>query len=102
MKTTIIKFAAAFTDCPGGRSRIDGDFSGEQFREDLLEPALARYDHVILDLNGVFSFPSSFVNEAFGVLASERGLEVVRKQLTLKLEDNPLGLDLIEAAMAAA
>lgn len=100
MKTTTIKFAKDFTDCPGGRARINGDFSGEQFRKDVLEPALARYDRVILDLNGVFSFPASFVDEAFGVLVEERGLDAVWQQLTLKLEDNPVALESIKEAMA--
>jgi hypothetical protein len=100
MTTTTIKFAAAFTDCPGGRSRSKGDYSGEQFREDILEPALFRFDHVILDLNGVISFPSSFVDEAFGRLTFERGSQAVKSRLTLKFDDHPLGLALIEAAMA--
>lgn len=100
MKTTTIKFAKEFTDCPGGRSRINGDFSGEQFRKDVLEPALARYERVVLDLNGVFSFPASFVDEAFGVLVEERGLDAVKNQLVLKLEDNPVALESIEEAMA--
>ena len=100
MKTKTIQFTKEFTDCPGGRARIHGDFSGEQFREDVLEPALARYDRVILDLNGVFSFPASFVDEAFGVLVEKLGLDAVKKQLELKLEDNPIALKSINEAMA--
>ena len=100
MKIKTIKFAKEFTDCPGGRARIHGDFSGEQFREDVLEPALARYDRVILDLNGVFSFPASFVDEAFGVLVEKRGLDAVNEHLELKLDDNPIALKSISEAMA--
>ena len=84
-----------------GRARADhGEYSGEEFREDVLEPALDRYDLVVVDLNGVFSFPASFVDEAFGVLVHERGLAAVKRKLTLKLDDNPVALRSIEDAMA--
>ncbi len=99
MKTKTIHFAKEFTDCPGGRSRIDGDFSGEEFRKDFLEPALADYDRVILDLNGVFSFPPSFIDEAFGALVDDRGLDYVRERLILQLEDSSVALEAINEAM---
>lgn len=99
MKTKTIHFVKEFTDCPGGRSRIDGEFSGEEFRKDFLEPALAEFDRIILDLNGVFSFPPSFIDEAFGVLVDERGLEFVREHLALKLDDSSVALEAINEAM---
>jgi len=99
MKTKTINFAKEFTDCPGGRSRAFGDFSGEEFRIDYLEPALEKYNNVILNLNGVFSFPSSFIDEAFGILVEKRGLKTVQKQLELRLDDNPIALKSILTAM---
>ena len=70
-----INIAKDFTDSPGGRYRSDGSHSGEEFLEDLLRP---RYDQakmenklLVIELDGVFGYPSSFVSGSFGVLSSE-------------------------------
>jgi hypothetical protein len=42
--------------------------SGEEFRDDVLLPALKKSDEVIVDLNGVLTLGSSFLEEAFGGL----------------------------------
>ena len=61
-----------FTNAPSGRFISEGGFSGEQFRNDILEPAFLRAKtegttlHVNVDCIG---YPSSFFNEAFGGLA---------------------------------
>ena len=89
MNVRTIRFTQEFTDTPGGRFKQHGDFSGEQFREEILRPALEQNDQVILDLNGAFSFPPSFIDEALGVLIDQCGEELVRKKLTIKLDDNP-------------
>jgi hypothetical protein len=90
MKIRTIHFTQEFTDTPGGRFRRHGDFSGEQFREEILRPALDQNDQVILDLNGAFSFPPSFIDEALGVLVDQLGEEVVRQKLKIELSGNPL------------
>jgi hypothetical protein len=90
MKQRTIHFTQEFTDTPGGRHRQHGDFSGQQFREDILRPALDQNDLVILDLNGAFSFPPSFIDEAFGVLVDQLGEDIVRKKLRIELNGNPL------------
>lgn len=99
MKTRTIRFAEEFTDCPGGRLRIDGDYSGEEFRLSVLKPALEESDRVILDLSGVFSFPSTFVDEAFGVLVEELGYGVVQRKLTIVCTDNEIAKKDILKAM---
>jgi hypothetical protein len=63
-----IAIAKDFTDTPGGRYRTDGPFSGQEFREDLLVPAMDTADHVVVDLEGVMGLPPSFLEEAFGGL----------------------------------
>src|SRR4051794_15161756 len=83
-----INFAKEFSDCPGGRLRKYGPFSGEAFREDLLKPAFDGNDEVIVDLNGVIGFPVSFLDEAFGVLAEQLGAETIRRKLRIELTDN--------------
>lgn len=69
MKTiTLVK---DYTDVPGGRYRELGPFSGEEFREDFLIPALREHSVVQVILNGALGLPSSFIDEAFGSFAKE-------------------------------
>jgi hypothetical protein len=88
MTATTINFVKEFTDCPGGRKRIHGEFSGEEFRENFLKPRLRDFDKVVVDLNGAYGFPSSFIDEAFGLLVEEVGYETVRSKLDVKLDDD--------------
>jgi len=101
MTTKVINFASDFTDCPGGRLKIYGEFSGEEFREDVLKPALASYDHVTIDLNGVMGFPASFIDEVFGRLVEEMGLDAVRSRIALRLTDDAVALAEISEIMEA-
>jgi hypothetical protein len=84
MKRHEIKLVEKFTDAPGGRYRIHGDHSGEQFREELLEPALREYDEVMVDLDGALGLPASFLDEAFGPLSDQYD----SGKLKFKLTDN--------------
>lgn len=72
---TTIKIAESFSRYPGGRYREDGDFSGEEFRETVLVPALkdarAARHRVLVELDGAAGYPSSFLEEAFGGLVRE-------------------------------
>lgn len=65
---TKIKIVEDFSPSPGGRFRKDGPFSGEQFREDILCPALENFEKIQVELDGAFGYPSSFLEEAFGGL----------------------------------
>ena len=57
---------------PGGRYRKDGPFSGEAFRDDVLVPELlaaaGKNEQVIVELDGVAGYGSSFLEEVFGGL----------------------------------
>ena len=57
---------------PGGRFVVDGDYSGEWFRDQILVPelkaALAAGDKVEIKLDGAPGYGSSFLEEAFGGL----------------------------------
>jgi hypothetical protein len=72
MTDHIISIANDFTRYPGVRYRKDGSFSGQEFRENVLTPALedARSDNsvVVVILDGVAGYGSSFLEEAFGGL----------------------------------
>lgn len=74
-----------FSDCPGARYRKDGPNSGEEFYDRLLLPrfqkALDKQEKLVIVLDGVWGYPSSFVSGSFGKLAviygSKRVLDVI-------------------------
>ena len=101
MKTRTINFVQDFTDCPGGRKIIHGEFSGEEFREKVLKPALLENERVVLNMDGAVGFPSSFIDEAFGILAEEIGADVLRAKLVIQLTDDSLAKKEIEECIAA-
>lgn len=68
MNIMTIYVARDFSKMPCVRRRIDGKKSGEEFRDDILLPALRLNDRVTVDLDGVLSLGSSFLEEAFGGL----------------------------------
>jgi hypothetical protein len=68
-----IDMAEQFSAYPSGRYPADGTFNGERFREEFLLPALsaARDSHgnkVEVNIDGVRTFGSSFLEEAFAGL----------------------------------
>lgn len=77
-----IKIATEFSRYPGGRYRSLGKFSGEQFREDYLIPALRGGEKVIVVLDETEGYGSSFLEEAFGGLV-RRGFDL--RELEAKL-----------------
>ena len=89
MNQHTIDLAQDFTDFPFGRYRDDGQASAEVFRDDILIPALKRYDFVTVDLGGTNYYGSSFLEETFGGLVRhgftkdelEEKLKVVHKIL---------------------
>ncbi len=68
MNTTEIVVGRDFSDAPAGRYRTDGPFSGEEFRESKLIPALSGGTVVTVDLSGTYGYGSSFLEEVFGGL----------------------------------
>ncbi len=74
-----IEIAKDFSPYPGGRYIADGRFSGEEFREDLLWPAIqdvpSKYDRIVVVLDGAAGYPASFLEEAFGGLVRVHGVD---------------------------
>lgn len=68
----LIDIGTEFSAYPSGRFPSDGDHNGEVFREKFLAPALnravAQNTVVVVDIDGVRSFGSSFLEEAFAGL----------------------------------
>lgn len=73
-------FAEQFSKNPGLRFRRLSDFSGEQFREEVLEPCFENHSKIIINVNGVeSSLGASFLSEAFGNLAVKYGKKMFDK-----------------------
>ena len=70
---TAVSVAREFTVTPGGRYRHISEFSGQEFREKLLEPAVRGGQLVEVDLDGVIGYGSSFLEEVFGGIVRSMG-----------------------------
>ena len=81
--TIVLNIAKQFSRSPAGRYLTDGPFSGQAFRENLLLPALSQSEKVEVQLDGALGFGSSFLEEAFGGLFREAGMnsEMLREKL---------------------
>jgi hypothetical protein len=88
-----LSVARDFSETPGPRARDEGDFSGEQFLEEILLPKFeqARRDGVTLlvDLDGTEGYATSFLEASFGGLARQLEPKEVLSVLQFKSEDEP-------------
>lgn len=93
-----IVIAKDFHEDPGAREEADGLNSGEEFFK-ILEPrfnnAVEGNYKLLIDLDGVFGYPSSFVSGSFGALSIKYGSELVLKHLEFKSERRPIRKDKI-------
>jgi len=88
-----------FTATPGSRYIKDGPFSGEQFRDEFLEPLFTDKDDdspIKIYLDGTEGYPSSFLDEAFGGLSLKYTKERVINRMTFISEENPILIKEIE------
>lgn len=70
MKTKTIKISNEYSKTVKGRYHPkDGKYTGQRFREEFLQPIFNDYDKIIIDLDDLYGYPSSFREEAFGGLA---------------------------------
>lgn len=96
IKDTIV-IARDFKDNPGARDREDGPHSGQEFLEDILlerfNKAVTEEYILLIDLDGVWGYPSSFIGGSFGKLSIDRGSELLLKHLKFKSEKNPLRIN---------
>lgn len=81
--------AAEFSRFPGGRKRKNGQFSGEQFREDVVIPLIDKYEFITFDLTGSAGYGSGFLDEAFGELGKILGLREAKRRVKVIANDDP-------------
>ena len=86
-----------FSDTPGARYKSDGPNSGELFLEKFLTKkfnnAVNGNYKILIDLDGVWGYPSSFVSGSFGKLSIDFGAEKVLNHITFKSDDNSIRLE---------
>jgi hypothetical protein len=87
-----LNIALQYTKTPGARYRIDGPYSGEDFRVTMLEPHFLdkhNKEPITIVLDGVEGFATSFLEEAFGGLARKYGTAVVQDRLHFVSSEDP-------------
>lgn len=90
-----INIARDFSPIPGARYPIEGDFSGQEFRQTLLAPklkeAIKSGTVLLVDLDGTLGYGTSFLEEAFGGLirSDKFSFEDIAKHLDFSCYDDP-------------
>lgn len=101
-----IKISTDFSDTPGARHRNEGKFSGEEFREELLEKkyieAKQQNQKLTVDFDGGYGYPTSFLEEAFGGLARKYGSSEVLGVLAFVSNDEPSLIDEVKSYILSA
>lgn len=96
---SIIIRVCDFSKTPGSRYRDEGKkaHSGQEFREDTLEPnfkiAIAKNQKLLVDLDGTIGYGTSWLEEVFGGLARAYGKEKVLNLLDFKSEEEDYLID---------
>ena len=81
-----INIAKDFSRTPGTRFKKRSRFSGEQFRDEVLLPALQKDEEVVVVLDGTAGYSGSFLEEAFGGLVRLRVFEKEHLDKFLRIE----------------
>lgn len=80
-----IKVAEDFSRTPGGRLADEGPYSGEEFREKVLRPAVLKAmeagEKLTVDLDGAYGYACGWLEEVFGGLARELNPKALLKLL---------------------
>lgn len=94
-----IKIAEDFSKYPGPRLSKVGKNSGEELRENVLlgkiQDAISKNEVLIVDLDGVFGYAASFLDEAFGGLVFKNNIRIedLQKHMVIVSSENPDYID---------
>lgn len=95
-----INIAQDFSVALGGRWKRIGPKSGEEFYDDILLPAYeeakCNNEKLIICLDGTKGYPSSFLDQSFGELAREKGVQDVKKIIKFETKVFPWVVDYIK------
>ena len=91
MPARVINVARDFSRYPAGRYVDDGPYSGAAFRDGILIPALKAGEAIVVELDGVRGYGSSFLEEAFGGLVRNGfAAELIRQLISFQSADRSL------------
>lgn len=86
-----------FSKTPGTRNKIEGLFSGEDFRSQVLNPkfheALEKHTELVINLDRTAGYGTSWLEEVFGGLARKEGRKTVKDTLKFISEEEPYLID---------
>ena len=108
MADIILNIAKDFSRCPGARFHSEGDFSGEEFRNDFLVPkikeAIEQGVRLKIILDGSAGYSTAFIEESFGGLIRNDGfsLDKLNAMLTFVSDEDPSYIDDIKIYMKNA
>jgi hypothetical protein len=89
-----------YSQSPGPRYCAQGDDSGEDFYHVKLNGLFAEaYNEnaiLVVTLDGADGYASSFLDEAFGNLVYDFGLDIVKKHLEIISNDEDVWIDMIK------
>lgn len=94
----IINIAEEYTKTPGARYIADGEFSGEDFRNIILEPRYKECKEnnkkLIINFDGGYGYGTSFLEESFGGLVRKGySCDELLKNIELISEEEPELID---------
>lgn len=95
-----------YTDTPGPRYENEGPFSGENFRKtvllDLLKKAQEQNTTILIDFDGGYGYPTSFLEEAFGGLVRATKNKNISSIILFKSDEEPSLINEVESYIKAA
>lgn len=90
----------SFTEYPGPRYIKQGDFSGEflyiKHLKPLFEEAIKRNVKLVVNLDGTAGYAASFIDEVFGNIVYDFGIELFNKHIKIISNEEPEWLDVID------
>ncbi|KXJ97944.1 MAG: hypothetical protein UZ19_OD1000847 [Parcubacteria bacterium OLB19] len=83
-----------FSETPGPREKVQGDFSAELFVETVLNPEFQKMDSdpalkMEINLDGTLGYGTSFLEEVFGGTARKKGVAFVRDRIEIISNEEP-------------
>lgn len=103
MESIEIKISRDFSYSPGPRYIDEGKNSGEKFRKEILKDAFNRAisedKKIIVDLDGTDGYGTSFLEESFGGLIRDDGIdydEIIKRLEIISKEEEYLKDDVYE------
>lgn len=88
-----------FSTSPGPRYVKQGDASGELFYHQKLNPSFIQVVNsdkkIIVNLDGVDGYMSSFLDEAFGNLIFDFGMDMIKDKISFISTEEPEWIDML-------